>query len=218
MWPQLVSVVYFCKYDETVSLRIYTGYSGEMIIRKNVTRNRNGQRGHQHITICTALNEVYNIKATEAVGVHQKPPDNLPRIHSRVGERKKMNFEFDARSSRLEKEQLERREDARKKREKELIIKANVQRLDEELRELNVKRKLEAEEFEIERQRLEDEERLLTGNINYKDILKALNIEGEDDRVTLPESALESLSSQDSFGKGAAVFQLTLTMAGNSLS
>ena len=126
-----------------------------------------------------------------------------------------MNFDLDARSNRLEKEQQKRREDARKKREKELIIKANVQRLDEELRELNLKRKLEAEESEIEKQRLEEEERQLTGNINYKETLKPLNIEGEDDKVTLPESALQSLSSQDSFGKGAAVFQLTLTMAGN---
>ena len=126
-----------------------------------------------------------------------------------------MNFDLDARSNRLEKEQLKRREDARKKRDKELILKANAQRLDEELRELNVKRKLEAEEFEIERQRLEDEERQLTGDINYKEILKPISIQGEDDKVILPESALEILSSQDFFGKGAAVFQLTLTMAGD---
>ena len=129
----------------------------------------------------------------------------------------RMNFDLDLRSNRLEKEALKRREEARKKREKELASKANVQRMDEELRELNQKRKLEAEELEIERQRLEDEERQLTGGIDYKETLSPLPIEGEDDKVILPESALQTLSSQDSFGKGAAVFQLTITNSGETV-
>ena len=80
-----------------------------------------------------------------------------------------MNFDLDVRSKRLEKEHLKLREDARKKREKDLISRANMQKLDEELRELNQKRKLEAEELEIERQRLEDEENQLTGGIKFQD-------------------------------------------------
>ena len=125
-----------------------------------------------------------------------------------------MNFDLDVRSKRLEKEHLKLREDARKKREKELISRANMQKLDEELRELNQRRKQEAEELEIERQRLEDEENQLTGGIKFQDTLELVVIEGEDDKVILPESALLTLSSQDSFGRGAAVFQLTVTNAG----
>lgn len=125
-----------------------------------------------------------------------------------------MNFDLDVRSKRLEKEHLKLREDARKKKEKDLISRANLMRLDEELRELNQKRKLEAEELENERERLEDEENQLTGGIKYNETLKFVPVDGEDDKVILPESALQILSSQDAFGKGAAVFQLSVTNTG----
>jgi hypothetical protein len=125
-----------------------------------------------------------------------------------------MNFDLDVRSKRLEKDHLKLREDARKKKEKEMISRANLMRLDEELRELNQKRKLEAEELENERERLEDEESQLTGGIKYTETLIFAAIDGEDDKVTLPESALQILSSQDAFGKGAAVFQLSVTNTG----
>jgi hypothetical protein len=125
-----------------------------------------------------------------------------------------MNFDLDVRSKRLEKEHLKLREDARKKKEKEKISRANLMRLDEELRELNQKRKLEAEELENDRERLEDEENQLTGGIKYNETLALVAIDGEDDKVILPESALQILSSQDAFGKGAAVFQLSVTDTG----
>jgi hypothetical protein len=125
-----------------------------------------------------------------------------------------MNFDLDVRSKRLEKEHLKLREDARKKKEKEMISRANLLRLDEELRELNQKRKLEAEELENDRERLEDEENQLTGGIKYNETLAIVAIDGEDDKVILPESALQILSSQDAFGKGAAVFQLSVTNTG----
>lgn len=125
-----------------------------------------------------------------------------------------MNFDLDVRSKRLEKEHLKLREDARKKKEKDLISRANLMRLDEELRELNQKRKLEAEELESERERLEDEENQLTGGVKYNETLKSVAVDGEDDKVILPESALQILSSQDAFGKGAAVFQLSVTNTG----
>jgi hypothetical protein len=125
-----------------------------------------------------------------------------------------MNFDLDVRSKRLEKEHLKLREDAQKKKEKEKISRANLMRLDEELRELNQKRKLEAEELENDRERLEDEENQLTGGIKYNETLALVAIDGEDDKVILPESALQILSSQDAFGKGAAVFQLSVTDTG----
>ena len=125
-----------------------------------------------------------------------------------------MNFDLDIRSNRLQKEHLKLREDARKKREKELILRANCKKRDEEQRELNIKRKLQEEEDEIERQEHEEEEAQLTGGIKYKQLLTVVAIEGEDDKAVLPESTLESLTAQDSFGKGAAVFQLTVTSDG----
>jgi hypothetical protein len=125
-----------------------------------------------------------------------------------------MNFDLDIRSNRLQKEHLKLREDARKKREQELISRANCKKRDDEQRELNMKRKLQEEEDEIERQEREEEEAQLTGGIKYKQMLAVVGIEGEDDKAVLPESALESLTAQDSFGKGAAVFQLTLTLNG----
>ena len=42
-----------------------------------------------------------------------------------------MNFDLDVRSKRLEKEHMKLREDARKKKEKELVSRANMMRLDE---------------------------------------------------------------------------------------
>lgn len=110
-----------------------------------------------------------------------------------------------------------RRNDAKKKRDKEQLSRITQQKHEEELRELGQKRKTEMEESEMERQRIEDEERQLTGGIDYQERLIPIPIEGEDDKVTLPESALEKLSSQDSFGKGAAVFQIIVTNSGNPI-
>ena len=54
----------------------------------------------------------------------------------------------------------------------------------------------------------------MTGGIKYNETLTFVAIDGEDDKVILPESALQILSSQDAFGKGAAVFQLSVTNTG----
>jgi hypothetical protein len=124
-------------------------------------------------------------------------------------------MDFNSSVSKIEKEQQKRRDDAKKKREKEQLSRIAQQKHEEELRELGQKRKTEMEEAEMERQRVEDEERQLTGGIDYQERLIPIPIEGEDDKVILPESALEKLSSQDSFGKGAAVFQITVTNSGN---
>jgi hypothetical protein len=125
-----------------------------------------------------------------------------------------MNFDLHSRSSRLEKEQAKRREEAKKKREQELKAQAEKKRAEEELAELARKRKIEAEIAEEQRRLEEEADLVLTGGIKYKESFSDFFSikDSEDDKIILPESALQELTSQDAFGSGAAVFELSLKL------
>ena len=59
------------------------------------------------------------------------------------------------------------------------------------------KRKIEQEEAERQRRALAAVERSLTGGISFTRTLIPYEIDGEDDKVILPEEALSELISQD---------------------
>lgn len=119
-----------------------------------------------------------------------------------------MDFEFKGRMSKFEKEQQSRREAAKLKRAAELAAqkeqKERDARREAELRERAAKKAQEQEELELRRA----EEQRITGGITFNVTLTPYPIDAEDDRVLLPQSCLETLTSQDAFGHGPLTFRL----------
>lgn len=130
-----------------------------------------------------------------------------------------MNFDFDNRASKLDKEAAKRREVAKLKKEREVQAAFLQRQREEELAEVARLRKIEEEVREAERQKVAEAERALTGGIDYSATLIPYEVtDSEDDKVILPENALGYLTTQDAFSNGPAVFQLTVTSKNNSSS
>lgn len=124
-------------------------------------------------------------------------------------------IDLDLRSSRLEKDQQKRLDDARKKRAKEAQQQREHIRREEEMTKRAVQRRAEQEQAEMEKQIAEEDERRITGGIRFSHQLKPYEIEGEDDKVILPEECLTELTQQDAFGRGALTFQLCFKASSN---
>lgn len=118
-------------------------------------------------------------------------------------------IDLDLRSSKLEKEQQKRLEDARKKRAKEVQQQREHAKRELEIAERAAQRRAELEQEEMARQIAEEDERRITGGIRFAHSLKPYLIEGEDDKVILSEECLTELNQQDAFGRGAVAFQLS---------
>jgi len=117
-------------------------------------------------------------------------------------------FDLDSRLSRIEREQIKRRQDAKKKLLNEQQMRDSVEE-DRVRREMELQRKREEDEQEQARLRWEMEEDLrVTGGVSYEEVLAAYPMEGDDDKVKLPEEALQRLSRQDAFSRGALTFRL----------
>ena len=74
------------------------------------------------------------------------------------------------------------------------------------------RRKEQADREEAERLAAE-EERRITAGITYAENLLAFEVAGEGDKITLPPSALESLTKQDALAQGPMLFQVSLVAA-----
>lgn len=119
-------------------------------------------------------------------------------------------MEFTTRESKFEKEQKARREALKKKKLEEERKKRAFEAREAEQEALRQKRREEEEvrKEEAERVRLEDE--ALTGGVSFiVGGLSAYPIDGEDDKVILPESCLVDLSNLDVFGKGPVQLRLS---------
>ena len=119
-------------------------------------------------------------------------------------------FDLESRLSRIEKEQTKRRQDAKKKLQSEQQMQLRIEE-DRVRREMDSQRRKEEAEREEARLRWEAEEELsVTGGVAYESILEAYAMEGDDDKVKLPEDVLQRLSSQDAFSRGALTFRLQM--------
>jgi hypothetical protein len=119
-------------------------------------------------------------------------------------------FALDSGPSKYEKEQQKRREELKRRKEKEVRLqKEQAERLEKQ-KELAIKRREEIDAEERRQQIAEDSERALTGGIGFLRTLKPFEIDGEDDKVILPEESLNELSQKDAFN-GAMLFMLTNT-------
>ncbi|EQC27732.1 hypothetical protein SDRG_14483 [Saprolegnia diclina VS20] len=120
-----------------------------------------------------------------------------------------MDFDVGSRARKLAKEQEARREAARKKLQKEREWKEQAEKLRVEMELESQRRKAEQlqRELEEEERRLEDER--VTGGIAYKQTLRAVAIDNDGDKITLPVSALEALNPQNALDMGVLSFELT---------
>ena len=119
-------------------------------------------------------------------------------------------LDLDLRTSRLNKEQQKRRDDAKKRRERELQLQKEQTLREEELAVRLAQRKEEEEKALILKQIAENEELRITGGIRFNHYLKPYTIDGEDDKIILPEDCLTELTQQDAFTRGAMTFKLSL--------
>ena len=119
-------------------------------------------------------------------------------------------IDLDLRSSRLEKEAQKRRDDAQRKRAKEIQQQREQVKREQEMAQRAAQKRAEEEQAEMARLLAEEGERRVTGGIRFLHNLKPYAIDGEDDKVILPEDCLTELTQQDAFGRGALTFQLSL--------
>lgn len=119
-------------------------------------------------------------------------------------------MDFDLRAKKLQKQSELRIQEAKKKLEKETKLKYDLKKRNELLLEQAV---LNKEKQEIEQAKLFEEAQLIlqkSGGILFSlNKLKPYLIEGEDDKVTLPESCLLSLDHKNAFSHGHLCFELT---------
>lgn len=123
-------------------------------------------------------------------------------------------IDLDLRSSRFDKDQQKRRDEAKRKKAKEVELQKEQARREAELAARAAQRRDELEQAEIAKQLSIDAENMLTGGVKFSHNLKPYLIEGEDDKVILPEACLTELTQQDAFGRGALSFQLSHAISG----
>ena len=127
-----------------------------------------------------------------------------------------MDFDLNSRSSKLEKDQMRRRDEAKKKLERERRLIEEQKRKEAEILNNIIIKKQEAEAIEQMRREQENIEMILTGGVNFKmSNLSYYRIDGEDDKVILPEEALQQLINQDASTKGPMLFEIIAKTADN---
>jgi hypothetical protein len=127
-------------------------------------------------------------------------------------------MQFEIANKKLEREQEKRLQDAKRKREKELRLAAEQLQREEAMAMLAAVKKEEQERADALRLQQEQEELALTGGIQFYHALKPYPIDGDDDKVILPEECLTELNTQDAFGRGAIYFRLVNNNNSNGIT
>eukprot|EP01039_Chlorochromonas_danica_P008373 gene8372-9228_t len=125
-------------------------------------------------------------------------------------------IDFDRTTSKFEREQQKRREEAKKRKAQESKLQEAQRAREAELARLAIERKAEEERLALARQAAEEEELRVTGGIRFCQTFLPYAIEGEDDKVILPEDCLTTLTEQDAFGKRPVLFRLQARCHGRS--
>lgn len=122
-------------------------------------------------------------------------------------------MDFDRYDSKFQKDQKKRQEEAKRKRENELVLQKEHEARQKELAVKAEQRREEEEARRIQAELEEAEEVRQTGGIKCKHQLIPYSIDAEhetaDDKVILPEDCLTELSNQDVFGRNVVIFRVT---------
>jgi len=112
------------------------------------------------------------------------------------------------RQTKWEKEAAERRSRLKKKQEQEKVAQQTYEKQLAVEREAAKLRQLEAEKLAEKQEEMRLEEENLTGGVSFEMTLRPVRIDGEDDKVVLPESALHTLTQADALGRGVLTFRV----------
>ncbi len=130
-----------------------------------------------------------------------------------------MDFHLDRADKKL-KDQRKLREQKRKEElAKQRLVKEKARRQAEEMEQRLAAARLKKQQEMEEAERQKMEEDLLTGGIEYGEVLRATALDGSgsSDKVVLPQSALEKLTSAGVFDQGGAMFfELTTREGGRT--
>ncbi|XP_038888179.1 uncharacterized protein LOC120078059 isoform X1 [Benincasa hispida] len=121
-----------------------------------------------------------------------------------------MDFELRRAREKLEKEQKERKEMARRKVERERKAKEEARKLREAIEAAQLSRRLDAADAQIKADLLMEETMLAGRGITFYRILEAIPYQGNGDKIKLPPSGFTELSDQGAFDKGPVYFQLSV--------
>ncbi|KAI5062303.1 hypothetical protein GOP47_0022842 [Adiantum capillus-veneris] len=123
-----------------------------------------------------------------------------------------MDFELKAAKAKWEREQKQRKEEAKAKLQREKKAKEEAARLREALETAQTQRRLQ-EAQAVAAEKLQEERDSFDGDgIRFNVVLQATQVAGDGDKIKLPPSAFEHLSSQGALEKGPMFFEIALNI------
>ena len=130
-----------------------------------------------------------------------------------------MDFHLDRADKKLKDGRKLREQKRKAEAAKQRVLKEKARKQAEEMEQRLAVARLEKQQEMEEAERRKMEEDLLTGGIEYGEVLRATALDGEgsSDKVVLPQSALEKLTSAGVFDQGGAMFfELTTREGGRT--
>lgn len=127
-----------------------------------------------------------------------------------------MDFELRRAREKLEKEQKDRKEKARARLDKERKAKQEANRQREAIEASQRARRIDAMEAQLKADQQMEENILVGRGISFNRVLEAVPFEGSGDKIKLPPSCFNDLSSEGAFDKGPLHFQLSVHHQNNS--
>ncbi|KAL4555512.1 hypothetical protein LXL04_038133 [Taraxacum kok-saghyz] len=121
-----------------------------------------------------------------------------------------MDFELRRAREKLEKEQKDRKEKARVRLDRERKAKQEALRQREAIEASQRARRIDAMEAQLKADQQMEENILIGRGISFIRVLEAVPFEGPGDKIKLPPSCFNDLSSEGAFDKGPLHFQLSL--------
>lgn len=120
-----------------------------------------------------------------------------------------MDFELRAAKEKLEREQRERKEKARIKIERERKAREEARRQQEALDAERQARRIEATQAALAESQQEEQDLVAGNGIRFNTTLHAIHYQGYGDKIKLPPSSFDKLSTQGAIDKGPMFFELS---------
>nr|XP_043620605.1 uncharacterized protein LOC122592443 [Erigeron canadensis] len=127
-----------------------------------------------------------------------------------------MDYELRRAREKLEKEQRDRKEAAKKRIEKEKKAKQEAASRREAIEAAQRSRRIHAIESQLKAEQQMEEDIFAGRGISFNRVLEAVPFEGAGDKIKLPASCFNDLSSEGAFEKGPLHFQLSVVQQNES--
>ncbi|CAM6124234.1 unnamed protein product [Calypogeia fissa] len=121
-----------------------------------------------------------------------------------------MDFELRQAKEKWEREQREKKEKARRERDREKKAKEEAAKRQQAIESAQLARRLEEAALTLAAQQRQEEDSWLGDGIVFDKVLRAVAVPGNGDKIRLPASAFEELSSQNAIDKGPMFFEVSV--------